>query len=211
MYNKESILYTTVHFYLFIHTKMNKNLLKMGALALGMFAFGVTLMGTSNAATGEVSLTINSGTSVCEYGKDLVFTAQDVKLGEAYLFQSPFLTGVGGTNTWSCVDRTANGAWSFSVSASDLVLNGNSSITISSGNIAIQYGSGNIEGDSDCTILDSNKWNALSGSIVMMERTYNTKGVCKVTVNNVELKVDVPANQTPGTYTSTFTVTLPNF
>lgn len=192
---------------------MNKNLLKVGALALGMFAFGATLMGTSNAqVTGDVSLTINTGVSACDYGTNLTFTAQEVKMDSGYVFQSNFLTGAGQTNTWSCVDRAAKNAWSFYVTASDLLLSGDATVTIGSGNIAIQYTAGTTEGDTtDCTVIAAGAWNALSGDVEMMQRKYNTKGVCKVTVNNVELKVDVPANQTPGTYTSTFTVTLPNF
>ncbi len=192
---------------------MNKNLLKVGALALGMFAFGATLMGTSNAqsVTGDVSLTINTGVSICDYGTNLTFTAQEVKMDSGYVFQSNFLTGADQTNTWSCVDRAAKSTWSFYVTASDLLLSGND-VAISSGNIAIQYGSGTVDGDtSDCKVKNANTWNPLSSSVVMMDRSYSTKGVCKVTVNNVELKVDVPANQTPGTYTSIFTVTLPNF
>lgn len=191
---------------------MNKNLLKIGALALGMFI--ATLMGTSNAqsVTGDVSLTINTGVSICDYGTNLTFTAQEVKMDSGYVFQSNFLTGAGQTNTWSCVDRAAKNTWSFYVIASDLLLSGDATVTIGSGNITIQHGSGTVEGDtSDCRVRNANTWNPLSTSVVMMDRLYSTKGVCKVTIDNVELKVDVPANQTPGTYTSTFTVTLPNF
>lgn len=190
---------------------MKKNLLKVGALALGMFAFW--LMINANAQeTGQVSLTINSGTSICDYGTDLTFTAQEVKMDSGYVFQSNFLTGVGQTNTWSCIDRAAENTWSFYVTASDLVLSGQPSVTIASGNIAIQYTAGTTEGDTvDCTVENEGAWNSLSGDVEMMQRDYNTKGVCKVTINAVELKVDVPQNQTPGTYTSTFTITLPNF
>jgi hypothetical protein len=51
---------------------MKKNLMKVGALALGVFAFGFAIIGSSNAQeTGELSLTINTGISECVYGTSL--------------------------------------------------------------------------------------------------------------------------------------------
>lgn len=190
---------------------MNKNLLKIGALSLSLLAFGLMF---TNAAdeTGQVSLTINTGESICDYGTDLTFTAQEAQLDSGYVFQSNFLTGVGQTNTWSCVDRAAKNAWTFYVAASDLLLSGDISVTIANSGIAILYEAGIGEGDtSDCTVENETVWNTLNTSVEMMKRTYTTKGVCKVNVTDVELRVTVPQNQTPGTYTSTFTVTLPNF
>ena len=35
--------------------------------------------------------------------------------------------------------------------------------------------------------------------------------ICKIQTNNVSLKVDVPANQAPGKYIGTLTITLPTF
>lgn len=192
---------------------MNKNLLKIGALALGMFSFGLVITNTNaQEITGEVSLTINSGESTCDYGTNLTFTAQEVKMDSGYTFQSNFLTGEGQTNTWSCIDRAAENTWNFYVTTSDLLLSWDATVSIASGNVAIQYTSGTTEGDAvDCTVENAGTWNPLNVDVEMMQRDYNTKGVCKVTIENVELKVDVPENQTPGTYESTFTVTLPNF
>jgi len=79
---------------------MNKNLLKVGALALGLFSFGILLNGTSNAqqVTGDVSLTINSGTSECIYGTSLDLGTQAVQLDTAYTFSGNF------GSEWSCTD-----------------------------------------------------------------------------------------------------------
>jgi len=44
-----------------------------------------------------------------------------------------------------------------------------------------------------------------------MERVAGTDGVCEVTISDVELQVNVPANQAPGAYVGTLTITLPTF
>jgi hypothetical protein len=75
---------------------MNKNLLKVGALALGMFAFG--FLYTNAQQTGDLSLTINAGTSECVYGTSLDLGVQEVKLDEAYTFTGNF------GSEWSCTD-----------------------------------------------------------------------------------------------------------
>jgi hypothetical protein len=45
----------------------------------------------------------------------------------------------------------------------------------------------------------------------MMERSTGSDGVCKLTISDVDLRVNVPANQAPGAYTGTLTITLPTF
>jgi len=120
-------------------------------------------------------LTINSGESICTYGTDLSFDAQEVKMDSGYTFQSNF-SGTDLTNTWTCTDRAAEKTWDFYVYASDLVLSGQPDVTVSSGKIAIQYTAGITEGDdTDCTVANAASWNPLSGDVIMMTRAYNTK------------------------------------
>jgi hypothetical protein len=127
---------------------MNKNLLKIGALALGMFAFGLTVVNTNaQSVTGDVSLTINSGTSACLYGTSLDLGAQTVKFDTAYEFSGDF------TEDFSCVDYRGNsfgatGGWSFDIIVDDLS-NGSGS-SIASGNVSINHSAGVLSGDSVC-------------------------------------------------------------
>ncbi len=193
---------------------MNKKIMKIGALALGMVT-SITLFANAQD-TGVVSLSITAGDSICSYGKDLTFDATGVKMDQAYTFQSNFNAYTGeysGTNTWSCIDLDASNAsgWAFDVLSDDLVHTVQASEIITADNVAIQYGAATIEGDTDCESNGTATWNPLNTNVKMMERDYSTKGVCKVTVPNVELKVEVEANKAPGTYNGDFTVTIPNF
>ncbi|MDD3262879.1 MAG: hypothetical protein PHR61_03450 [Candidatus Absconditabacteria bacterium] len=181
---------------------MNKNLLKIGALALGMFAFGLMLNANAEEL-GEVSLTINSGESVCIYGTSLDLGAQNVQFDTAYEFSGNF-------GTWSCTDYIGvTEGWVLDIASSDLT-NGLGN-TISGANVQIMHETPIASGDVNCTGGDSTTWTTIGTTNVVIERSPGTDGVCSVSVGALDLKVDVPANQAPGAYTGTLTLTVPSF
>ena len=190
---------------------MNKNLLKIGALALGMFAFGLTVINTNaQSVTGDVSLTINSGVSECLYGTSLNLWAQAVKFNAAYEFSGNF------TEDFSCVDYRGNkfgatGGWTFDIIVDDLS-NGSGS-SIASGNVSINHTDGIIVGDTSCEAGFSTgaTRTPINETYQIIERTAGTDGVCSVTIDTLSLKVNVNPNQAPGAYVGVLTLTVPNF
>lgn len=190
---------------------MKKNLLKIGALALSVFAAGV-IMNTSNAQeTGDLTLTINAGTSECVYATSLDLGSQAIQLDTAYEFSGDF------AGNWTCTDYDANtGGWDFYVTVTDLTNSwGN---IIQSGQVDIMHTAAVVTGDTTCTGGTATAWTTIvdevGGQYVLMTRANedaSTAGVCEVGIDTVSLKVDVPANQAPGAYTATLTMTLPNF
>lgn len=190
---------------------MKKSLLKIGVLALWMFAFGFLFNGTSVAqeTTWEVSLTISSGVSQCLYATSLDLLSQEVKLNDPYLFSGDF----GGA--FSCVDYRGNlfgatGGWTFDIIVNDL---SNGASSISSGNVSINHTGGVLDWDSSCKagFSTGSTRTPISWNYQLIERTNGSDGVCRLTINTVSLKVDVPANQAPGVYSGTLTLTVPSF
>lgn len=188
---------------------MNKNLLKIGALALGMFACGAILMGTSNAQeTGQVSLTINTGTTTCEYGNSLTFTAQNVNFDAAYVFESAFLT-TWGNDEWYCQDYDAiDTQWSLNISMSGDLSNGLGS-TISKTGVQLKYVANPTVGATECVTTDATTYVSLGTAHTIFSKPDNVDKVCRVSLTGAMLKVDVPANQAPGTYVGTLVIDLP--
>lgn len=182
---------------------MNKNLLKVGALALGMFAFGFLYTNAQTSSTGDLSLTINAGTSECVYGTSLDLGVQEVKLDEAYTFTGNF------GSEWSCTDLSGwVKSWTFTVESSDLTA-GDS--TIAATNVELQHPAAVVDWDTVCSGGLAQSYVAIDSAYTMMERSTGSDGVCKLTISDVDLRVNVPANQAPGAYTGTLTITLPTF
>lgn len=207
---KTKSLYNST-FYPFITTKMKKNLLKVGALALSVFAAGVVMNASNAQETGDLTLTINAGTSECVYATSLDLGSQAIQLDTAYEFSGDF------AGNWTCTDYDANtGGWDFYVTVTDLT-NASSNV-IESGQVDIMHTAAVVKGDTTCAGGTATAWRTIvneeGSQYILMTRTAEapeTAGVCEVWIDTVSLKVDVPANQAPGAYTATLTMTLPNF
>jgi hypothetical protein len=187
---------------------MNKNILKIWALALGLFSFGILF--TNAQQEWEVSLTINAGTSSCSYGTSLDLGSAAAVIGIPYTFSGDF------TESFECVDyRGTAGAWTMTMQSSALAASGIGT-TIPDTNVKVYYGvaiaSGNIlacTGDGAGVAFAAAL--PLDTPQTLLQRMPTVEGVCSVALESVGLRVDVPANQAPGIYTGTITLTIPNF
>ncbi len=179
---------------------MNKNLLKIGALTLGMFVFG--LMYYTNAQ-GTVSLTINSWTSTCTLWSNVTMAAVEVT---DLLTSNVLTTWTFDTPTWQCTDYDADPAgWSVDVVSTNLTATGGYSIPAE--NISIQYSTGNHVGSTDCSIGSATTRTAINTAQTVLRRAGTDVATCQVAANNVKIQVDVPQYQAPGSYTATLTIT----
>jgi hypothetical protein len=76
-----------------------KKMIKIGALSLALIASLLLLSGDkTNAATGSVSLKINTGTSTCTYGTSFYLGSGTAS------FSSFYITGSFPTQVFSCTD-----------------------------------------------------------------------------------------------------------
>lgn len=187
---------------------MNKNLLKIGALALGMFAFG--LMFTNAQQTGEVKLTINTGTSQCRFDTDMDLQSKTAILNQSLTFTGSF-TG-DGLGSWICTDLEGGSGFSWSLTVASTELNGTNGGTISNTNVFITNDPAVVTGDTAACQSNEDGDEALDTAYTIMERPASSTniGVCEIYTPNVGLRVFVPENTAPGVYTGTLTVTANN-
>ena len=179
------------------------------ALAVAMATFGTYYV--ANAQTvGQVSLTIDAGTSSCDVGGDVNLGTQTIAADFGALnFQGAFNTTVGLTNTWSCTD--SNGTpwgWDLSIQSSDLTnTNGN---IIAANNVTISHDAPTVTAGM-CTVVGGSAMEtAINVAHSIMGKAAGAS-VCTIQTPNVNLSVHVPANQAPGTYQGTLSITLPTF
>jgi len=152
----------------------------------------------------NLSLQILTWISECIYWTSIYLWAQDVKLNEAYSFSGAF------SGTWYCADyKGYTGWWAFTIQTSDLT-NGRWSV-ISSGNLLISHNPVSVSGDVACTWW---AWTAITFSTApytMFEKAPDVDKLCRVATTNVWLEINVPANQSPWSYSGTLTIYIPNF
>lgn len=185
---------------------MNKNLLKIGALALGMFAFGILYTNAQETIPGQVSLTINTGSSECMFGTDLDLGQQAAALDTAYTFSGSF-SGV--EATWICYDREGGSwrNWTFTIQADPL--NGSNGGTILANHIAMKHTAAVTTWDAACIGGTAQAYTNIDSVYTIMSRNGGV-GVCQTSVEDVRLKVEVDENQAPGFYTGNITLTTTN-
>lgn len=186
---------------------MNKNLLKIGALALGMFAFGMLFTNAQTPATWEVTLSISEWVTACAYGTslDLGSTGAEILLTTGVTLSNTF----GGN--FNCSDyRGSTGSWDFTIQTTDLSNGlGNS---IDANLVSINHSTGTLQWDSSCTrgsAIGDTRTEIGTVYPIISRWTSTSDLVCEVNVANVALKVDIPAYQAPGSYSGTLTLTLP--
>ncbi|HCB51959.1 TPA: hypothetical protein DEP21_05360 [Patescibacteria group bacterium] len=192
---------------------MKKNLAKLGVLSLSLVAaLAMLIANNANAQqTGDVTLTINSGTSVCVYGTSLDLGTTGVRPDfGAFTLSSGFNTSAGST-TWSCTDFAGTtGGWDLTIISSNLT--NETANVIASGNVFITHDAPTMTNGS-CTVGGAAAAKvAINASHTIIAKAASTqKTVCTIDTANVSLAVDVPANQAPGRYAGTLTITVPTF
>lgn len=175
---------------------MNKNLFKIGALALGMFAFGVMFY-TNAEERGEITLTINQGTwSECTFSS---FSLGDINMtfdetGSLDSFTSPV--------TWSCKDEIWGTVWwTYTIDATDLELDWGNGVYIANNNISLSYDQAVGVWDSSCQWNSTRSHTFWNNQYTLIERTTGGDGgLCSVALEDIAVEVTIPANQTPGSY-----------
>lgn len=178
--------------------------LKIYLLSFVLVALWITIFfNNSKAANVDLSLTINAGTLTCSNTTWITLTA----LSTSYSIQS---------QTWSftanwrtCTDnRWTARAWSQAMTVKLVAdLNAWAWNTISSGNVKMSTtfatSAGNLTWTSQLWTLTA----ISSTQDVYRKTTANTIGTFQASPTVV---ITVPANQAPGTYTGTITVTYPS-
>ncbi|HCB51958.1 TPA: hypothetical protein DEP21_05355 [Patescibacteria group bacterium] len=166
---------------------------------------------TNAQVNGDVTITINSGTSACIYGTSLNLGTTGVRPDFAgFTLSSGFNTSAG-TTTWSCTDFAGTtGGWDLTIISSNLTNSTNN--IISSGNVRITHSAPSMTAG-NCTTGGAAASNvAINTSHTIVAKAASAqKTVCTVATTGVTLAVIVPANQAPGTYVGTLTITVPTF
>ncbi|MDD3262373.1 MAG: delta-60 repeat domain-containing protein [Candidatus Absconditabacteria bacterium] len=153
---------------------------------------------------GNLTLTITGGVTECVYGTSLDMNAQDVKIGIPYTFSGTF------PSTWYCQDyQGIDGGWTLTIQTTDLTNEkGN---TISGSNLLISHDTVVVQGDLACTGDVGTPIQFYSAPHVIFAKASESNKICKVSANDVSLLVNVPANQAPGSYSGTLTLTMNGF
>ncbi|MDD3262336.1 MAG: hypothetical protein PHR61_00665 [Candidatus Absconditabacteria bacterium] len=153
---------------------------------------------------GNISLTITGGVTECVYGTSLDMNAQDVKIGIPYTFSGSF------PSAWYCQDyQGIDGGWTLTIQTTDLTNEkGN---VISGSNLLISHDPVVVQGDLACTGNNGTPTQFYSAPYEIFEKISESKKICKVSADNVSLLVNVPANQAPGSYSGTLTLTMNGF
>lgn len=192
---------------------MKKNVSKLGVLGLSLVAALAVAFVASNAqaqTTGQVSLTIDSGSSYCIYGTSVDLGSKSVAADfGALTFSGDFLSASG--TTWSCTDFAGTPAgWDLTIQTTELT--NETSNTINATNVLISHNAPS-QTAGTCTVGGTAATDiAIDAPHTIVAKAGSAnRTVCTVSTNNVALKVNVPANQAPGKYTGTLTITLPVF
>ena len=166
--------------------------------------FDTIMYSNPSAQEWQLTLEILTWTSECVYGTSLNLSWQNVKLNEWYTFTGSF------SGQWYCADYIGvNDGWSLTIQVSDLTNAGWN--IISGSNILISHGWATTQWDSACTGSDGTPSQFSSAPYTLIEKSSWSDKICKVTLDNVNLEVNVPAFQAPGNYNGTLTLTVPNF
>ena len=183
--------------------------------------WNVTWIGLSPLSTdcavwsycGDLTLEILSWFSYCEYGESLAFwkipssyTTQDLSTG--------FVTQSGNAKRF-CEDNQWLASWNLTIQASDVynITTNNSAHTIPASSVFVK----NSPAYKDIWVCTSsswdslNEWKAISSPISLLGKVGVAGDWCKISTDNVELKVTLTWGQAIGQYSGTLTINLPSF
>ncbi|AHB41335.1 parallel beta-helix repeat-containing protein [candidate division SR1 bacterium RAAC1_SR1_1] len=153
---------------------------------------------------GNIKLEITGGVTECVYGTSLTMDAQEVKIGIPYTFTGTF------PSAWYCQDyRGITSEWTLTIQTTDLT--NEKSNVISGGNLLISHDPVVVEGDPSCTGDNGTATQFYNAPYVLFAKASGSNKICKVSADNVSLLVNVPANQAPGNYSGTLTLTMNGF
>ncbi len=188
---------------------MNKKIIKIAVLALGIFTFAA-IYTNAQTSNGVVTLTIQSGSSTCTFN-DFNLSGHTMTLGSPLTITGLSNSGTtAGSGIWKCVDwRWWTGNWSYYISATNA--SGTKWSFIPAANIKIKHSPATVVGDTIAckwgTATDA--FTSINSGYTLMERIANvgSGNLCDITLSGVTIEVTVPAYQAPDTYTSQITVT----
>ena len=173
--------------------------------ALGLLLLGSMLLMSSwktEAASGLISLRINTGTSSC-------FNSQNFYIGaKTAQFTTSMLTWIFSTAGFWCTDM--EGLAAFNISVKWNILTGSSSKTIPAANISMLT-SGSIVTAWSCTTgaASTQTLTPIDTTKTVLVKTSAVWEICTVRLTGVVIQVQIPANQAIGLYTGNLEVILP--
>ena len=181
-----------------------KKLFKIGALSLALIASLLLLSGDrTNAASGAVSLKINTGASTCSYG-----TAFYLGSGTAS-FSSFLITGSFPSQVFTCSDYEGAAAWWSMTLQATTPLTGSNWQTIPATAVAMQVQTATVTAWS-CTVgAAATTMSAIDSTKVIISRTAVAWPICTITATGITLVATIPANQAVGIYTGTLLLLAP--
>ncbi|AHB41810.1 hypothetical protein P148_SR1C00001G1031 [candidate division SR1 bacterium RAAC1_SR1_1] len=113
-------------------------------------------------------------------------------------------------SAWYCQDyRGITSEWTLTIQTTDLT--NEKSNVISGSNLLISHDPVVVEGDSSCTGDNGTATQFYNAPYVLFAKASGSNKICKVSADNVGLLVNVPANQAPGNYSGTLTLTMNGF
>ena len=170
-----------------------------------LLLFSLVLLNTNqtNAATGEISLHINTGLSSCIYGTSL-------DLGEYQASYSMFsVTGTFSPETFSCTDFDGLASWSMTFSATT-DLTGSNWQVISKNNVFLKVNPNIVTAGVCSTWENTNTVTSIwTTAWVILAKTSSIAQICTISATGIELSITIPPSQAIGTYTWILSLTSP--
>lgn len=191
---------------------MKKIILLSLALVAGLFLFNNVTKAQSTPTPALLDLEITAVTWRCQYGNDLDL-GDHAQQYEAFNMTGEFLNN-SGTAEWFCDDTFWKAPWTMDISSNNLVTSIGTVYTIESWLIEVLTTPAKVY-LWDQTVFtganwDLNSWGATIGSTKTVFEKLSPEGtVGKLGVDNVTLRVLVPANQEIWKYQSTITIQVP--
>jgi hypothetical protein len=152
----------------------------------------------------NITLTITWWVTECVYWTSLDMNAQDVKIGIPYTFSWTF------PSAWYCQDYSGiRSGWTLTIQTTNL--SNEKWNVISGSNLLISHDPVVVEGDLACTGYNGAPTQFYTAPYEIFEKASGIEKICKVSADNVWLLINVPANQAPGNYSGTLTLTMNGF
>jgi len=191
---------------------MKKIILLSLALVAGLFVVSNVVKAAD--PTPKLDLEILGVPWYCQYGADLDLLTH-AQSYSAFEMSGAFLN-TSGTAAWFCNDTYGMGVWTMDISSDTLTTSLGETYTISNTFIEVKTSASKVfDWEWDPAVFTGTNWdlNARGANIAsaktLFEKTSLAGTVGKLWVDNVTLRVLVPANQEIGKYRSTITIQVP--
>ena len=181
-----------------------KKMLKIGALSLALIASLLLLSGDkTNAASGSVSLRINTGTSSCAYVSTFYIGSGTAS------FNSFYITGSFPTTVFSCTDYEGSAGWWSMTLQATTPLTGSNGQTIAASNVSMKVQPAGVTAWTCATGAAAITMTAIDTTKVLIARTAVAWPICTITATGITIQANIPASQAVGIYTGTLMLVAP--